>query len=108
MPSAAARPSPKGRPPPRGGMPAPAPGARAGRCRPRQRSPGREALPRSRLLLHLRPREVLERLACLRLLLAREIDAVLDEVGPGLGGDLEGLVRRSAGRQLEDAGAVRV
>ena len=54
------------------------------------------------------PREVLERLACLRLLLAREIDAVLDEIRPGLGGYLECLRRLAARRQLENPRAVRV
>src|SRR5690348_4422149 len=55
-----------------------------------------------------RAREVLEGLLRLRLLLAREVDALLREVRAGLGRDLERLARRGPRRELEDARTVRV
>src|SRR5512132_800244 len=55
-----------------------------------------------------RPREVLQRLLRLRLLLAGEVDALAGEVRPCLCSDLERLVRRGAGRELEHARAVGV
>src|SRR4051794_15166863 len=53
-------------------------------------------------------REVLKRFPRLRLLLGGEVDAVAREERAGLRGDLERLVRRAPGRQLEHAGAVGV
>ena len=53
-------------------------------------------------------REELQGRLGLRLLLGREVDAPLGQVGPGPGRDLEGVRRRALRRQLEDAGAVGV
>ena len=47
--------------------------------------------------------EVLERLTCLRLLLAGEVDAVRREEATQLGGDLERLGGPATGRELEHA-----
>src|SRR3954470_18998094 len=75
--------------------------------RPRPRPGGGAAQPAA--LSHVAVlREVLKRFPRLRLLLGGEVDAVAREERAGLRGDLERLVRRAPGRQLEHSGAVGV